>query len=171
MSELKIAEFQKQVHEAAKNLGWWDSNNQKVVNVIIDGIQGMGMNHKVNLIVEELEAQGLITKRSPLDAHMLMVSELAEATEEVRKKTPPHYVVDSHSGSIIPVEHNGPMFTNESVNSPIQMKPEGELVELADTVIRILDYCGAKGYDLEKAIMTKFQYNQTRSHRHGGKAF
>lgn len=48
-------------------------------------------------------------------------------------------------------------------------KPEGELVELADTVIRIMDYCGAKGYDLENAIHLKKEFNKTRSYRHGEK--
>jgi NTP pyrophosphatase (non-canonical NTP hydrolase) len=50
-------------------------------------------------------------------------------------------------------------------------KPEGVLAELADTVIRIADYCGQKGYDLEGALQIKMNYNQTRPHMHGGKKF
>ena len=51
------------------------------------------------------------------------------------------------------------------------IKPEGELIELADAVIRIFDYAGAKGWDLEEAIKLKMTYNKTRSHRHGGKKY
>lgn len=35
-------------------------------------------------------------------------------------------------------------------------------VELADTIIRILDYAGAFGYDLQGAFDEKLAYNQTR---------
>ena len=48
-------------------------------------------------------------------------------------------------------------------------KPEGLPVELADTVIRIFDLCGALGIDLEEAMRMKHEYNKTRPYRHGGK--
>lgn len=48
-------------------------------------------------------------------------------------------------------------------------KPEGVPTELADVVIRILDMCGYFGIDLETAIAVKYQYNETRPYRHGGK--
>lgn len=48
-------------------------------------------------------------------------------------------------------------------------KPEGLPVELADTVIRIFDLCGALGIDLEEAMRVKHEYNKTRPYRHGGK--
>lgn len=51
-------------------------------------------------------------------------------------------------------------------------------VEMADTIIRILDYCGAYGYDIQGALEEKLLYNQHRSdHKHearekeGGKKF
>lgn len=51
-------------------------------------------------------------------------------------------------------------------------------VELADAVIRIMDYCGGFGYDLQGAFQDKMAYNATREdHKHearrvaGGKQF
>ena len=41
--------------------------------------------------------------------------------------------------------------------------------ELADTIIRILDLCGAKGIDIEKHIELKMKYNATRERLHGKK--
>ena len=55
---------------------------------------------------------------------------------------------------------------------------KGVEVELADTIIRILDMCGAYGYDIEGAIEEKMAYNAKRvdhklKNRHaiGGKKF
>ena len=48
-------------------------------------------------------------------------------------------------------------------------KPEGIPIELADIVIRIMDFCDRAGIDLEDAIATKHEYNLTRPYRHGGK--
>lgn len=48
-------------------------------------------------------------------------------------------------------------------------KPEGIPIELADVVIRIMDYCEGEGIDLESAILEKHEYNKNRPYRHGGK--
>lgn len=48
-------------------------------------------------------------------------------------------------------------------------KPCGIPIELADVVIRIFDFCGRHGIDLESAIKLKMEYNSTRPYRHGGK--
>lgn len=51
-------------------------------------------------------------------------------------------------------------------------------VELADAMIRIADLAGAKGFDLQSAILEKLEYNKTRQDhkrevraKDGGKAF
>jgi len=81
--------------------------------------------------------------RSLLEIHALIHSEISEATEEVRNNKPYIYMSDN--------------------------KPEGEAVELADAVIRIADYFGKMGWDLEQTLKTKIQYNASRPYRHGGK--
>ena len=51
-------------------------------------------------------------------------------------------------------------------------------VEMADAVIRIMDYCGRWNYDIGVAIIEKIQYNQNRADhklesriKNGGKKF
>ena len=50
-------------------------------------------------------------------------------------------------------------------------KPEGMWNELADTVIRIMDFAEANGIDLENLIVRKDAYNGTRGYRHGNKRY
>lgn len=99
--------------------------------------------------------------RSTPECIALMHSELSEALEEYRNDKPAIYQNINEYYSVYS--------TPENPSWDATKKPEGELVELADTVIRIMDYCGAKGYDLEQAINLKNEYNKTRGYRHGGK--
>ncbi len=94
---------------------------------------------------------------------MLMVCELAEAAEEARKDNPPVYF-NSELGKVTleQAQHN---------NSNHDPKCEGLAIELVDTVIRIADYFGAKGWDMEELVRLKMDYNKDRPYRHGGKKF
>ena len=85
-------------------------------------------------------------KGTPGEAIALMHSELSEALEELRS-----------SGSV----------AHKYINNA--GKPEGFVIELADCVIRIMDFCGKHGLDLQEAVLVKMQFNETRPFRHGGK--
>lgn len=41
--------------------------------------------------------------------------------------------------------------------------------ELADVIIRILDYAGTRGLDIGGAIIAKMEYNKNRPYKHGKK--
>ena len=89
-------------------------------------------------------------ERNKGEQQMLIVSEIAEAMEGTRKDLP-----DDH-------------LPHRSM----------EEVEMADAVIRIMDYCAGHGLDLDGALREKLEYNKTRKdHSHeervkeGGKKF
>ena len=120
-----ISDWVDDVHKTARSKGWWTPYEAR---------QGA---------IRELSADQVLSKL------MLVVSELAEACEEVRK----------------------PGFSTADFRAAwaIHEKPEGFHIELADAVIRIFDLCGAMGIDLEQAIRNKQIYNERRPQRHGGK--
>ena len=46
-------------------------------------------------------------------------------------------------------------------------KPDGIAVEMIDCMIRILDWCGKMGVDVEEIMRIKHEYNKTRPYKHG----
>jgi NTP pyrophosphatase (non-canonical NTP hydrolase) len=109
------------------------------------------------------------TERSALESHMLVVSEVAEATEEVRKGAPPIYQTVTAVYAPITIVTPDMKGVQGQISWDDTRKPEGELIELADAVIRIMDYCESRGFNLQDAIRIKHEYNKTRPYRHGGK--
>ncbi len=96
----------------------------------------------------EARAKGWHDRRREFpEVAALIHSEVSEALEEYRSGREPTEIYTSDGG-----------------------KPEGIPVELADVVIRVADYCGETGIDLDAAIEQKLAFNRTRSPRHGGKA-
>lgn len=49
-------------------------------------------------------------------------------------------------------------------------KPEGVAIEMADVIIRILDWAERNSVDMSEMLHAKHEYNKSRSYRHGGKA-
>lgn len=88
---------------------------------------------------------------------MLMVTELAEAVEELR------------AGRAVNETYYSVPVDGLSLAGRAE-KPEGVPSELADTVIRIMDFCYTEEIDLASMIVEKLQFNATRGQRHGGKA-
>ena len=46
-------------------------------------------------------------------------------------------------------------------------KPDGVAVEMADCMIRIMDWFGHVNMDLDEIISEKHEYNKTRPYKHG----
>lgn len=81
-----------------------------------------------------------------------------------------------HDGELVAQIHGETSELFEALrnhNPPSEHIPEYSAAEeeLADIVIRVMDFAAARGMRLGPAILAKYEYNKTRSYRHGGKAF
>lgn len=92
---------------------------------------------------------------------MLMVSELVEAHDELRNgRAANETYYPTKTDDAVPSRYDRTLY-----------KPEGVPSELADTVIRIFDFCYTEKIDLGQIIAEKLAYNRTREQMHGGKKF
>lgn len=98
-------------------------------------------------VYENAKAHGWYDQgpRNQAEVIALIHSELSEALEALRK----------HPDG---PDHHLPDYLNVEV-------------ELADAVIRIMDFSAAHGYDVARAILAKHEYNKQRPYKHGGKRF
>lgn len=115
------------------------------------------LNELCVLANENAKAKGFDDMNIPTKL-MLIVTEVSEAMEDYRKGLKPDEFT---------YEDARP--TKEFGNHGLPGKPTGIPSEIADIVIRCMDFCGRFGIDLERAINEKMVYNSTRPEKHGGK--
>jgi NTP pyrophosphatase (non-canonical NTP hydrolase) len=128
--------------------------NNTEAQIGYDTLLCTGLNNAAKQIHEDAKRKGFWdSERETGTLLMLCVSELSEALEADRKNRIAN-LYKFHAG----IAH-GDLFET-------YIKDTFE-DELADTIIRILDLCGAKGIDIEKHINLKLEYNRTRERMHG----
>ena len=127
-------------------------------------------------------------QRDVLQEMMLIVTEAAEAVEAWREKgmaetlkytfpvgsfgTDNIYWQTDQAEPVITVGTTDPKQVGVATYARlvgVVPKPLGVASEAADILVRLLDFCGENGIDLEAEYEKKMAYNRTRSYRHGGK--
>ena len=131
------------------------------------------LNEMAKVFHESAKAKGFWSEPREIGTLlMLMVSELSEALEADRhgqyaKIHDPEFIID---GKTIAEDLEEAIKNNDMIKFEdifrAQVKDTVE-DEIADTFIRLFDFVGHKGYDIERHIKFKMLYNQTREYKHG----
>jgi hypothetical protein len=167
-----ISDWQYEVHQTAKEKGWWDEPtpeqlevNRKLARITLDHmvlsdhLEALRRGEQ-NLIIRDIDVlmSKLDSKQIDILAKIALIhSEISEAAEATIDRA---------------YKQTGGTWTKKDGdpnNSHEISKPEGVVVEFADAVIRIMNACGGYSWSLYTAIRDKVDYNRTRPHRHGGK--
>jgi hypothetical protein len=101
---------------------------------------------------------------------MLIVSEVVEAHDEIRSgHAADETYYPSHTPGCDLADHNAYGMPGDAPACTCLAKPEGVPSEIADAVIRCLDFAYTEGFDLASIIAEKLAYNASREHMHGKK--
>jgi NTP pyrophosphatase (non-canonical NTP hydrolase) len=151
-----LKQMQDEVQRQNREMGWYDGmehNFTEVVNDAIAFFRCKGDGRSAGAIQKLLnEYERLLKERLFSNCCMNMVGEVAEMFESFR------------SGTLKkPCDKAAKMEAN---NLPVLTAEEEEV---ADIVIRALDYAGRFNVDVAKAVAAKHQFNRTRGYRHGNK--
>lgn len=112
------------------------------------------------------------TERNVPEMLMLVVSELAEALEALRKD---HYADKAAVKDLYnDIEINKYEDEFNIMSGPWKAGFEANIKssfedEIADVAIRLFDLCGGLNIDLQKHIELKMMYNSMRGYKHGKK--
>jgi hypothetical protein len=145
-----------------------------------------GMGHAIHLWAIEKEWRGpnAETQRTTGDDIALIHSEASEALEAFRECGSPTEVWWTWDVEIdgVKFKHCSREMLKVLLNADdeedldnmileldLKPKPQGVGPELADVLVRILDYCEEHGIDLQAMMKLVMDHNLTRPVRHGGK--
>lgn len=143
----------KRIHGDACARGWWNDDDRAFAEVAIGMLEKAATDDPYPLStkwVDAIDALGVVATtraeqpvRNDFEALFLMITEIAEAGEARR----------------------------EALDHPDDKIPEflGIEAELADAIIRIMDFAGGRDLRVGEALIAKLKFNRTREHRHGGK--
>jgi NTP pyrophosphatase (non-canonical NTP hydrolase) len=112
------------------------------------------------------------TERNVPEMLMLVVSELAEALEALRKDHYADKAVVKDLLQDLELDRTDEEFVIKAIEFQVKFKDSVKSSfedEIADVAIRLFDLCGGLSIDLQKHIELKMMYNSMRGYKHGKK--
>jgi len=109
-------------------------------------------------------------ERTVGDSLMLITTEVSEAFEAYREGSRPaemFYECKNPKGDC-DHDRSSRCYPDDGSDACLH-KPVGVPSEIADVIIRCLDFCGEHGIDIERVVLEKMEFNRSRPFKHGGK--
>jgi hypothetical protein len=151
-----LRQMQDEIQRQNKAMGWYDGMESKYSQSVIQAESALHSDgyHDLAEEIKNLHAdyERLMRERLFSNCCMNIVGEVAEMFESYRSGT-----LNKECDKADKMRAN---------NLPVLT---AEQEEIADIVIRALDYAGRFNVDIARAVEGKHLFNRTRGHRHGGK--
>ena len=112
------------------------------------------------------------TERNVPEILMLIVSELSEGLEALRKDHYADKAVVKDLLQDLELDRTDEEFTIKALEFKVKFEDGVKSSfedEIADVAIRLFDLCGGLNIDLQKHIELKMMYNSMRAYKHGKK--
>lgn len=151
-----IRKLQYFCHQAMRKQGFHDEGDRLKSAISAATIAARNFSDDTSLQINKTLLETASRDRAG-NRMFLIAGEVTEAHEELRAGRAPDEVYYSYAGE----ESSAPE------RDGVLGKPEGIPAELADVVIRILDYAGEYEIDLAGIIQQKIAYNASRAKMHG----
>lgn len=100
---------------------------------------------------------------------MLVHSEISEAFEAYRKDK--YALIDKFKSNIESIPENHKMYDELWKEHFKDLIKDSHEDEIADSIIRLIAYCGENNIDIEWHIKNKMKYNKMRGYKFNGKKF
>lgn len=137
--------IQREVNATAHSKGWYESELKTLIGKALPlGSSSPEDSYYKEVIKMGERAHAELQGIEDARRIALMHSELSEGLEGLRHGNPP----SDHIPKFSAIEE-----------------------ELADCIIRIMDVSQERGWKVAEALIAKAAFNQTRTHKHGGKKF
>jgi len=158
---MNISELVKKAHKAAIEKGFYDCPECKGNELIKDE----NNNHTGLIICSKCNGLGINPNRNISELLMLIVSEIGEAQEALRKNK--HGDIQSFEDSKWPIDIPTKDYHEYEIYSFEEIIKDTFEDEIADTFIRLFDLCGYLNIDIIKHIEAKMKYNESRPQKYG----
>lgn len=145
---MSLNELSKKIYNANVEKGFYEDYND--IKAVLSGVN----NNLLPVFERFVTAQRLA----------LITSEVSEVLEANRKGNTTSNFTEDGQNQILN-EYDNEMF-NELFVKHIK---DSEQDEIADIIIRCLDFCGANKIDIDFNVKAKMRYNSLRPHKHGKK--
>lgn len=161
-----IEEWQAAAHQLSRSKGWWDDKTPEQIDAERRGAVIALLHRDLSESLEKIRRGASVADTMAINPAVVTAARaLNDLTPEQIEMLVKLALIHSEVSEAVECVLAGDLDLREGDDG----KPEGLVVELADAVIRVFDFCGRYALGLAVGIWRKHAFNAKRAHRHGGK--
>lgn len=157
-----INDLQSELHKQSADAGWWKEH--KPLDSEYDAFRISQLHFVISDALDVIRKGGMVDGDALLDNLRVVLLQDSEDLERI----PDDQIILGTKLALLHSEVSEAFggLTTGDMDKHLPHRSEVE-VEMADALIRLLDFTGRQGFDLEATIKEKQEYNRTRADHQG----